>query len=188
MATPDESQRLVAAVPAVDRAAWALAWYGGLRLGEIRALDWANVDLEAGEIHVRAAWCNRTKQVTPPKTAKARRIVPIVGELRRVLLEHAMLTGRRTGRVVERAGGGVESGDSLAWRAEQAWKAAGLARYTMHEARHTYASLMILPECRSPRSHGSLGIPRSPSPSTATATCTRWSVSCGGGVRFANGG
>jgi integrase len=144
MATPDESQLLVAAVPAADRAAWALAVYGGLRLGELRALDWRDVDLDAGELHIRQAYCNRTKQITAPKTKAAVRTVPIVGELRRALLEHRLLTGRRDGLVVERAGGGVESGDSLAWRAEKAWKAGGLERVTMHEARHTYASLMIL--------------------------------------------
>jgi len=144
MATPAESQHLIAALPDVDRAAWALAVYAGLRLGELRALEWDDVDLDAGELRVHRAYCNRTKQVTAPKTKAAIRTVPIVGELRRSLLEHRLLTGRRSGRVVERSGGGVESGDSLAWRADQAWKAASLERLTMHEARHTYASLMIL--------------------------------------------
>jgi integrase len=144
MATPAESQLLLAAVPDLDRAAWALAIYAGLRLGELRAIEWGDVDLDAGELHMRWAWCNRTKQRTAPKTNAAIRTAPIVGELRRVLLEHRLLTGRRTGRVVERAGGGVESGDSLAWRAENASKDAGLERLTMHAARHTYASLMIL--------------------------------------------
>ena len=127
-------------VPA-DRAAWALALYGGLRLGELLALEWEAVDLDAGEFHVRRAWCTRTKQFTPPKTKAAIRTVPIVGELRRVLPEHRRFTGRRGGLVVRREGGGVESGDAIAWRAE---KAAKMTVLTMHEARHTYASLMIL--------------------------------------------
>jgi hypothetical protein len=46
----------------------------------------------------------------------------VLPELRRLLLEHRLLTGRVSGGlVVEKAGGGVESGDSLAWRAEKAW-------------------------------------------------------------------
>jgi integrase len=141
--TPDETRQRLELVPARDRAAWALAWYAGLRLGELRALGWDDVDLAASELDVRVAYCNRTKQITAPKTAAAVRTVPIVGELRRILLEHRMLTGRAGGLVVQREGGGVESGDSLAWRAEKAWKAAGVQRATMHEARHTYASLMI---------------------------------------------
>ena len=131
-------------MPDRDRAAWALAFYAGLRLGELRALDWADVDLDAGEITITKAWCNKTKQVTAPKTEAAVRTIPIVGELRRILLEHKLVMGRIGGLVVQREGGGVESGDSLAWRSEQAWKAAGLERVTMHEARHTYASLMIV--------------------------------------------
>jgi integrase len=143
--SPDETRALLAAVSDRDRAAWALAWYAGLRLGEVRALRWEDVDLAAGELHVRQAWCNRTKQTTAPKTEASLRTVPIVGELRRILLEHRMLQGRvGAGLVVQRQGGGVESGDSLAWRAEKAWKAAGLERATMHAARHSYASLMIL--------------------------------------------
>ncbi len=110
-ATPAETRLLVDAVPAVDRAARALAFYAGLRLGEIRALDWSSIDLDAGELHVDRAYCNRTRQVTAPKTAAAVRTVPIVGELRRVLLEHRLLTGRRDGLVIQRAGSGVESGD-----------------------------------------------------------------------------
>jgi integrase len=87
-------------------------------LGELRALDWQDVDLDAGDLNVRQAYCNRTKRITAPKTKVALRTVPIVGELRRVLLEHRLLTGRRSGLVVQREGGGVESGDGLAWRAE----------------------------------------------------------------------
>ncbi len=100
MATPSESQHLIAALPYVDRAAWALAVYAGLRLCELLALEWDDVYLDACTIHVRRAYCNRTKQVTAPKTKSAFRTVPIVGELRRSLLEHRLLTGRRTGRVV----------------------------------------------------------------------------------------
>jgi integrase len=32
---------------------------------------------------------------------------------------------------------------SVNWRADRAWKAAKLDRVTLHECRHTYASLMI---------------------------------------------
>ncbi len=143
VAAKDMVPQLIAAVPIADRAAWGLAFYAGLRLGELRALDWDGVDLDTAEITVSRAWCNRTKQMTATKSWETR-TVPITGELRRVLLEHRMAMGRVGGLVVQRVGGGVESGDSLAWRSEKAWEAAGLDRYTMHEARHTYASLMIM--------------------------------------------
>jgi len=142
-ATPAESAKLVAALDARDRAAWALALFAGLRLGELRALRWSDVDLDAGEIHVRRAWCNRTRQVTEPKTPAAIRTVPIAGELRRILLEHRLLTGRRTTLVICQPNGAVESADALQDRAAAAWKKAKLVGLTMHEARHSYASLAI---------------------------------------------
>ncbi len=144
-ATPAEAAALLAVLDPGDRAAWALALYAGLRLGEVRALEWSEVDLDAGELHVRRAWCNRTKQMTAPKTPAAERMVPVAGELRQILLEYRLLTGRvGGGLVVSRRGGGVESADALADRAERAWNASSLEPLSMHDARHTYASLMIL--------------------------------------------
>ena len=38
IASPEQAASLIAAVPEADRAAWALAFYAGLRLGELQAL------------------------------------------------------------------------------------------------------------------------------------------------------
>ena len=143
-ATAADAHALLEALEPRDRAAWALGLYAGLRLGEIRALRWSDVDLDAGELQVRRAWCNRTKQLTEPKTPAAARTVPVAGELRRLLLEHRLLTGRiGDGLVIAARGGGVESADALQDRATACWLAAGLEPITMHVARHSYASLAI---------------------------------------------
>ena len=43
----------IAALPRLDdRALWAVALYGGMRAGELRALRWSAVDLAAGRIRV----------------------------------------------------------------------------------------------------------------------------------------
>ena len=52
IARPEEARALIAAVPEGDRALWATALYAGLRRGELQALRWADVDLEAGLIRV----------------------------------------------------------------------------------------------------------------------------------------
>src|SRR5512133_482844 len=44
VARPEEAVALIAAVPIRDQAIWATALYAGLRLGELRALDWQDVD------------------------------------------------------------------------------------------------------------------------------------------------
>src|SRR4029077_5180474 len=54
IATPDEAARLVSArEPGTpDRLIWALAFYSGLRLGELRALRWSDIDRREGVIRI----------------------------------------------------------------------------------------------------------------------------------------
>jgi integrase len=57
------------------KAAFALAGLGGLRLGEVRGLQWGDIDLEANTITVsRSLLPNGTP--TPPKTDAGVRVVP----------------------------------------------------------------------------------------------------------------
>ena len=46
-AMPEDMGRLLAVLPVADRALWATAYYAGLRLGELRALRFADLDLTA---------------------------------------------------------------------------------------------------------------------------------------------
>jgi integrase len=72
--------------------------------------------------------------------AGARRRPPIADNLRQVLAEAWERQGRPSdGKVVDRS---VMSG-KIARRVETAWDAAGLNRITLHECRHTYASLLM---------------------------------------------
>jgi integrase len=48
----EEAQRTLAAMAEADRLVYALAFYTGMRIGEIFALDWLAVDLTAGTIRV----------------------------------------------------------------------------------------------------------------------------------------
>src|SRR5207247_3665391 len=79
-----EQVRAVAAqMPdAHGRAMVLTAAFAGLRLGELCALKWS--DLEGDKLHVRRAWNGSREK--PPKSGKGR-VVPIVLELRRVLDE-----------------------------------------------------------------------------------------------------
>jgi integrase len=141
IASPEEAARLIAALPSDLQAVWSTAFYGGLRRGELRALRWEHVDLAGGVIRVEQSWDHKEGAV-PPKSHKGRRRVPIPAGLRDALTEHRMATwpdGFVFGKEPERVFGVT----SLAERADRAWKAAGLDRLTPHEARHTYASLMI---------------------------------------------
>jgi integrase len=72
--------------------------------------------------------------------AGTQRRPPIAANLRTVLADAWERQGRpRTGKVVDRS---VMSG-KIAARVTAAWDAAGLNRITLHECRHTYASLLM---------------------------------------------
>ncbi len=143
IAAPQEAAALLSSLPACDRALWATALYAGLRRGELRGLRWSDVDLEAREIRVCRGWDDE-EGVIDSKNKAGERTVPVLSVLRPLLLAHRVGTGR--------------SGDDLCFgmsadhpfdpsserrRALAAWKAAGMEPIGLHEARHTFAALMI---------------------------------------------
>jgi integrase len=141
IASPAEGLRLLEAVPKRDRPVWATAMYAGLRRGELMALRVEDIDLPAGVIRVCRGWDAIEGPITP-KSGKDRK-VPIAGALRAYLAEHLLGLGRREGLVFGSAPSTPFAGRLLTDRADTAWKAAGLERITLHECRHTFASLMI---------------------------------------------
>lgn len=97
---PDELLRLVGCegVPLSRRRLYAFAAYTYMRAGEIAALDWEDVDVERGIIHVHAS-VDRVADaddVGSTKSGEARRVV--VEPALRPMLE-AMRAERRHGRV-----------------------------------------------------------------------------------------
>jgi integrase len=138
--SPERAHELIAALPERDRPLWATALFAGLRRGELRALRWEDIDLEAGVIHVRRGW-DAVEGEIAPKSAKGRRTVPIAAVLRGHLADHWMRGG--TGSLVFGEDGRPFRGETPLTRARAAWKTAGLESITLHECRHTFASLMI---------------------------------------------
>jgi integrase len=142
IASPDEAERLLRALPEGDRAVWATAMYAGLRRGELMALEWSQVDLATGLLHVEAGWDTFLEDGRiEPKSEAGRRKVPIAAVLRDYLDEHR-LRGAAHSFVF---GSDDEPFDpkKLSRRADKAWANAELERITLHECRHTFASLMI---------------------------------------------
>jgi integrase len=140
IAAPEEATKLLAALPAGDRAVWATAVYAGLRRGELQALRIADVDLASGIIRVERSWDVEAGPVET-KSRAGRRAVPILTALRDYLDEHILALGWKEGLVFGRSSETPFDPRALARRAETAWKA--LAPISLHEGRHTFASLMI---------------------------------------------
>ena len=132
---------LIATAPAGDRAVWATAMFGGLRRGELQALRDADIDLALGVIRVERGWDGKEGEIEL-KSRAGRRRVPIAAALRDFLAENRMRLAR-PGLAFGRSSETPFDARSLQDRADTAWKRAGLARITLHECRHSFASLMI---------------------------------------------
>src|SRR3954470_16226199 len=133
VALAPEAAALLAALEPEDCLPYAIAFYAGLRRSEIYRLDWPDVLDGAGiatRIHVMKS----------KSDAGTHRPPPIADNLRTILTDAWDRRGRpRAGKVL---GVSVMSGKH-AERADAAWRAAGLNRITLHECRHTYASLLM---------------------------------------------
>ncbi len=143
IASPEEAQRLLAALPERDRPVWATALYAGLRRGELMALLWEDVDLAAGVIRVERSYDDKGRVEIEPKSRAGRRTVPIVGALRDVLVDHKARQDRDGGLVFGSSAETPFVPSNLWRRAQRAWRRAGLDPIGLHEARHTFASVLI---------------------------------------------
>lgn len=143
IASPEEAEQLLAVLPERDRAIWATALYAGLRRGELMALRWEQVDLAIGVIHVERAYDDKERVEVEPKSRAGRRTVPIVGALRDVLVEHKASERRETGLVFGSSAKTPFQPSNVWRRARTAWRRAGLNPIGLHEARHTFASVLI---------------------------------------------
>jgi integrase len=141
IASPDEARRLLDALER-DRALWATAMYSGLRMGELRALEWDAIHFDAGIIDVRRTWDHKEGPVAP-KSRAGLRSVPLAAVLRADLAAHRLACEWRDGLVFGRTPDSAFNPGTVNNRAGRAWEEAGLERITLHECRHTFASLMI---------------------------------------------
>lgn len=123
---------------------WALvAFRTGLRLGELAALRWTDIDLERGVLHVRRSWYRGA--ITTPKGGRPRAVDLPVSALEPL---------RRAPRlaicdlVFPNTDGSVVTRDQLKAPWERVSKAALLPRTTPHDARHSYASQLVIAGAR----------------------------------------
>jgi integrase len=143
IASPAEASALLTALPEFDRALWATAFYAGLRRGELMALRCLDVDLGRSLIRVERSW-DQEEGAIDPKSESSRRTVPLLALLRDFLDEHKLRTQRGgDGLVFGRTAADPFAPMTIGKRATKAWEAAELEPITLHECRHTFASLLI---------------------------------------------
>ena len=141
IASPEECGRLLEALPYGDRPLWATAMYAGLRRGELRALQVEDVDLATGVLRVSRGWDEDEGEIDT-KNRKERR-VPIAAVLRDYLDEHLLGLDWTDGLVFGATAVSPFSPTPVRIRAAKAWRGAELDPISLHECRHTFASVMI---------------------------------------------
>jgi len=165
IASPAEAAVLIAAVDVDERALWATAFYAGLRRGELRALRWKHIDLEARVIHVSRGW-DALEGEQDTKSAAGKRKVPILDPLTAALIAHKARTGCAGDALVfGRTATDPFNPETVRRNVLAAWgwkevpnpdypdagtkmihvkaREDALEPLTLHEARHTCASLLI---------------------------------------------
>jgi integrase len=159
IATAAEAAALLAVLPVQIKPVWATAFYAGLRRGELQALRACDIDLGASLVRVERGW-DQHEGVIGPKSHTSRRSVPLLGLLRDHLDEHLLRSSRKGEDLVfGRTASDAFTASTIDIGAKRAWSAANkaeqesaeeegrepqlLAPLTLHECRHTFASLMI---------------------------------------------
>jgi len=157
VAEPDEARALLAALPERDRPLWACAFFAGLRRGELQGLRWEDVDLAAGTIRIRQTWDAKEGPVVPKSGAGARSPT-LAGVVREAMVEHSLRCPWTEGLVFGRTPETPFVPSTVRARALRAWRratnrikeadptASGLQPIGLHEARHSFASMLIAAE------------------------------------------
>jgi integrase len=141
--SPEEVWALVrAADNEQDAAVFLTAAFTGLRMGELLALRWRDVDFTGAVVRVRASYY--LGQLTTPKSGKVR-AVPLAPAVATALAG----LGRREDWIGDDdlvfvgIAGGYLDGSALRRRYKTALGAAGLRSLRFHDLRHTFGTRMI---------------------------------------------
>lgn len=135
-AISNDQIRLIRETPGEIRLACLIMVYAGLRLGELCALTWSDVDLLRRTISVNKSWNFKSHNVKTPKTAAGVRTVPIPD-----LLAQELETAPRTSLLVCPPRHSPWTTDQWRYAAERYSKSLGF-KIEAHCLRHTYCTIL----------------------------------------------
>lgn len=124
---------------------YCIAFYSGMRKGEMLALNWN--DVQNGEINITKSYNERVKvKITPPKNKSSIRIIQIPEPLQSVLNEHynrCKTMPNFTDDFFILGGTAPISASVIADHGNDFAKEANIKRIRIHDFRHSHASLLV---------------------------------------------
>lgn len=123
------------------RIAFLVLYYCGLRIGELKALTFEDIDLNAGTIRINKTYqvVKGTSIVTPPKTPKSNRIITLPPFMITEIKQHEehFYSPSPDTRLFP------TSQSPYFYRMKEHSELAGVKRIRLHDLRHSHASLLI---------------------------------------------
>ena len=117
----------------------------GMRIGEIEALKWGDVDFAGGFVEVRRS--HRKGRVTDTKTHGKRRVdmsPMLAAALRELKASRKVVSLEEDGWVFADGGGRMLKRKALEVALHRCLEKVGLRRIRVHDLRHTYATIRLL--------------------------------------------
>jgi len=141
--TPSEIKLFLDSLDPKWKPLFFTAIFTGMRLGELLALQWSDIDWNSSTIRVkRSVWHGKFQE---PKSRNAKRSIGMSPLLVQLLKDHSEIAPNSTYDLVFCTDkGSVLDDTNLRHRVfEPTLKKAGLRKIRIHDLRHTYASLLI---------------------------------------------
>ena len=125
----------------------------GMRRSELLGLEWHDVDLLKGEIHITKGYVKLPKNsenvLNPPKSKASRRIIPLDDTVKELLRRYKYQHGQGRTYVISQHTKNKRVNPRDFDRLLKGWcKKAGVDRITSHYFRHTFATVAY--ECEQP--------------------------------------